>query len=708
MFELKTLTGELIDLDKTDTTIELNNSLFNDGSKFTGSLSYPIDVSFTKRNKLLLGYAQAIETGVKATSIEVYAKIGGKSFRKCVLKVGVSDKAFDCNLEIDLGALNNYISNTKLAKIHFPTSHLGTTLPEIETNMMAAAVNLDWRVIPYTFFPVRNTQFTGEANSIPSDYPIWSEDPENPVKVIDPYAKKTDLINSVRVEDGSVKFNVQTAFATEGLYHTTPFFYLPFILDKIASELGMILKGDFIQHPDVAKIVVYNVNDTFITRDNNFGFIPEEQQGVFFSAADHLPDITISEFFKILCAYFCVRITPDIDGGELNISWKKSTFEKPVFLDWSEKLIQIRKQNFEISEGYTLSAEVDKLDIDKVQTTESIVVGAGKDKIDIKAGTLRMQEEPMLDTGYLWNIPIANHPGNIVDPIFRELENYKQVDNLNAFPVRFMVARGMATYGANPIPYPMGSQVGSEISISLSKLNDFAIKPWFSRTYATKTATASFRLTPADICALEDDQIILFKGENGTTVQAIYEKLTFTTKGEQQIAAEMDLMILDSAYIPEPYNNGVYVKLTESNPQTVTVDGPDPSIVIGVASLIKSVITTVDLTISFYSDKLCTIPLTAPDLFLYLKFTKEETRAYAFWQLQQGLTRIENTAFGDVSNKKLHCTNNQVTINGVTKKSYHKYRMQTTLSLNFKWVFIEINRNMSFAAQPDDDYTIVT
>ena len=50
MIELQTLNGEEIELKNNEFTIELNNSLFNDGAQLKGSFSYPISLALSRRN----------------------------------------------------------------------------------------------------------------------------------------------------------------------------------------------------------------------------------------------------------------------------------------------------------------------------------------------------------------------------------------------------------------------------------------------------------------------------------------------------------------------------------------------------------------------------------------------------------------------------------------------------------------------------------
>ena len=63
MIELYTIEGEHIELISSEVTIELNNSLFNDGVNFKGSLSYPIDIAGSPKNRRLFGFSDFLEVG---------------------------------------------------------------------------------------------------------------------------------------------------------------------------------------------------------------------------------------------------------------------------------------------------------------------------------------------------------------------------------------------------------------------------------------------------------------------------------------------------------------------------------------------------------------------------------------------------------------------------------------------------------------------
>ena len=718
MLEIRTLAGEQIVLNNAEATVELYNTLFNDSGKFSGSFSYPLDVAFTGANKVLLGFANAIETSIKSTSTQVLAKIGGKDFRQCTLRVSVSEKSFECNLDIDLGIVNSYLSSTYLTDLPFETYNIGKTDMEIQTAMMSAAVNTDWKIFPYTFFPVRNYEFTGGANARQVDPVLGTDD--NPVGFPNPKAEASSLINSVYRDGQSVKFNVQRVNDIPSKYHTVPFFYLPYLLSKIAEQIGFSITGDFIQHPDIAKTVIYNVNSTFISRYTQEGIPAAEKNGLFFNAGDHLPKILISDFFKALSA-MCVRITPDIAKGELNISWKKSAFEFPKFVDWRNKPLKIKKMDFEVSDGYTITAEIDKIDSDKEQPVESVTVGAGKEKIDIKAGAMRVIEENLPGSDQPWKIPFDNHAGNIIDPIFLDLNNYRSIDKFVEFPLRFAINKGVDFWGGSNISYPMGSPEGSEISWRIASMNTFAIRPWYDRTYASKKVTANILLDPLDICNLKDESIILIKGENGVTVQCLFEKISFTSNKENSLMTEAELIILDSAFVKPEDNNGFFIKITEGPvvKKTGQSNADVTKLSYGVYLLAYDV-DYVDLTISVWRNRDCTIPYIDSKLAVYLKTVVEESRN-SFTEnrnIYVGIPGTENQEQQEYFSTRriLFDTENTIVLAEQPKKIYEywwisawdgiaDYEHNVNEKMNCSEV--RIHRSNGYEIQPNQKYTVI-
>lgn len=159
MIELYNLDGEQFELASDEVTIELNNSLFNDGLSFKGSLSYPINLAFTAKNKRLLGFCDQLEVFFKTANMPVQVRFGSKAFKKCKLHIGVSEHCFVGSLKLDIGSISDRIREVRLTEIPFKSFSLGTIPTEISSNMLTAAANTNWRNIPYTFIPTKNDDF---------------------------------------------------------------------------------------------------------------------------------------------------------------------------------------------------------------------------------------------------------------------------------------------------------------------------------------------------------------------------------------------------------------------------------------------------------------------------------------------------------------------------------------------------------------------
>lgn len=504
MIELRTLDGEIIELQSSEITIELNNSLFNDGVNFKGSLSYPINIAGSPKNRRLLGFADQLEVSLKSANIPVQVRLSSKTFKQCLLKIGVSENGFVGSLKLDIGSINDHIRELKFTDVPFKSIQLGNGITGIKNQMYKAAENTNWRVIPYTFFPVQNVDFFKDKK----------KDEQPP------------LINAFKEE-----------FVVSSPQDTTPvvpYFYLSYVLQELATWLGLTLKGDFAFNPLVGQIVVYNVSGIGSVAD------------VKINAAQHLPSMRIADFFKALNSFFCVRIKVDDSRKELDISWKKSTFEKPKYRDWREKLITVIDQQFQDFDGYTISGQVDNSDSEKetIKKKDEVVFGPGKTKIEAKAGTLEFIPLP-IDR---YSTPTDKREGIVIQP------NDTRIDTStsSSIPLRLLFTTGCVDPKNAAAPkYPRGSYVGESFDLKISGekgLFNYAHQPWMNRIYASKIIKAKFLLDINDLNNLNDEDIIRIKSTNAVSVECLVKKLTFTTARHQnKILAEAELVILDTA-----------------------------------------------------------------------------------------------------------------------------------------------------------------
>jgi hypothetical protein len=304
-----------------------------------------------------------------------------------------------------------------------------------------------------------------------------------------------------------------------------------------------------------------------------------------------------------------------------------------------------------------------------------------------------------------------------------------------------VVSRGVGLWNGSEISYPMGSPDGEFLSLKISGtytstiipgeptipvlqlqgLDKYAIRPWYDRTYAAKKATVSVLLDPLDLCNLNDDDIILLKGENGVTVEALYEKISFTSGKNDQLTVEADLIILDSAFIVSVDNNGVFVKLTENNPQPGSAhDGRNVLTLPYGAYRIDLNNTYVDLTVSIWSDRACTVPLLNSDISVFVKTVTSENR--------RGRSENKNPTVGDPATESqeqqeyfstrriLFGATNSITIPGAVKKGYEYWWLSAwdgvynpagdpgeKMMCGEVWIY----RNSIFSIQQNPNYQII-
>ncbi len=459
MIEIRTLDGKEIELKSNEITIELNNSLFNDGSQLKGSFSYPVSLALSPGNIKLFGYVNQLEVSPKIINIPILLRAGFRSFRKAVLNISVTENSFEGTIKIGIGSISEKIKTVKLTELPFKKISLGLDKWSVNKAMMDAAINTDWKKIPFTFIPTRNADFYGTFKSQDSK----GEDP-----------KPSSLQNAYTFKNGIGEFSIDVT-ATIKSSQIVPYFYLPYVLNEIALFFGFTLTGDFISHPEVAKIIIYNINAV--------QFIHSPDYFISVAGHKHLPAITIAEFFKAISCFFCCRIRVDEKKHELDISWKKSVFKARSHQNWSDKLITVNNQKFVLSEGYTISAQ-----LNGTEKRDEVVVLAGGERVEAKAGTIQFIKEQLLGSPNFWRIPQNNLAGNLVDDLFKDFENYRVLGSKpNDFPLRFLFTNGIVT--ENSISYPKGTNEGVDFNVQISGkkgLFNYAHKPWLEKTYAGK------------------------------------------------------------------------------------------------------------------------------------------------------------------------------------------------------------------------------
>jgi hypothetical protein len=543
--EIKTLTGKRIHLLKGDSAIiELNNSLFNDGGQLVGSYSFPVKLALNNETLEAIDYAPDLEKKVRNPLIPVIVKLGNQTFKKAVLSVSVDGQQAEGNLQLDLRIINETLKNTKLTEIPDQYYFLGSNEDNLVLLMKQSAINTDWRVYPYAFLPIRNLNYGGEITQTFTG------------------ALRTEVsptVNEVNISGASDFLFVKTRNATTSvgprIVFKVPFFYLCYVIKKIGDYLGYKVTGDFIADPEVNKILIENINNAnFYT---GYGF----QIAMY----EHLPVISIEDFFKALVSFFNIRISLNQSTSELSFSWKKEALKKRKIVDLREFPYKILKQEFSEERGYTISAEADKFSTDLNEITDQYIYKDGFKKIDIKAGTLRTTTD--IITGEDIRILESQKQGNIYthDNFANDVDN----SGIKEFPLRFVFNRGLKpnSLGRN---LPSGDIEGDVFSLLIAGNNSlfsYAHQAWLNAVNSSKTARISVLLPATTINKLEDDSVILLNTESGASVYCLWEKVKFAEqKDNSNVLAEFDLLLLDSVKPTNPEDEaGIFARLRLKN-----------------------------------------------------------------------------------------------------------------------------------------------
>jgi len=589
--EIKTITGKRIAIKQGEKAIiELNNSLFNDEGQFLGSYSYPVKLALTGETLEAIDFAPELEKKIRKPLIPVIVYLGGQVFKNSVLSLAVDGSEVEGTLQIDLRIINEKLKSTKLNELPCEVLPLSTTESLLCNHMKVAAANTDWRIYPYTFFPIKNPLFVGEVTQVPASVARLSN----------------AVVNEISFAGGNYSFLASTGGSAadvtdtdRNLKHKVAFFYLPYVIKQVCNYLGYQAKGDFLNHPDVERIVIENINEMQIGTNG--------QYGTAISCDDHLPEITLEDFFKSLISFFCIRITPVIGSSDLIFSWKKSAIEKSKYVDLRNYTYKILQQSYTEPKGFTITAEVEKLDNDVAENTDEVTFGNGSKKLSAKAGTIRMGKDFVFgNIAQFYELPVQQKAGNLWDSrSIGRRGNSVNKTGVKEFPLRFLFTTG-ATYFANGTFYPRGDNKGTEFSLLLNGANslyNYAYKNWFEKTVDAKKIRISVLLPSIVINQLKDEETIILESHSGVSIYCLWEKLRFTEQSDNSMAlVEADLLILDSVIKnASDSENGLFVR--------VKISG----------RLIRPSDEIAFLDIEVFSNRLCTLPANPVNLKIRLQ-----------------------------------------------------------------------------------------
>ncbi len=487
MIELRTLEGERIDLSSSAITIELSNAFFAANTIPRSGFSYPIQLANTSKNRKFFRFFDLLETSPTHPQIPVFMRINGRFYAEATLHLGLTSGSFSGHLLLKTAAINDKLDN-KLTDIPFQVFNIGG---EGDLASKFYSSGNDWRKNPYVFPPVKNNDFFSSVDG-----------------------------------DRILNYSMALAFLSnspEKWAPLVPCFYLCYVLENIAGHLNLNLSGDFAQHADVQKIVIPNPVGIGLP------------YGITISAKNHLPPLSLKEFFRELSFFFGVVVS--IAEGNLNISFKKAVFEHLEYIDWTGKKKTIISQEFASPrDGYLLSA-----DAVTPNEKDEVIVGNGKLKMNTKIASLPFCSIPR----YFNSIPEDKCKGVLLPAGFKAVEKTKDLylkpGEVPTFPLRLLFCNNGTSNAGQFFNLKMSGRNG---------LYEFAHRGWMEKTHAARVIKMRVLLNGADLQQLNESKIIRLKSISGAVGECMWRRLTFSaSEGQNILPAEVELIVLNPSKI---------------------------------------------------------------------------------------------------------------------------------------------------------------
>lgn len=200
-----------------------------------------------------------------------------------------------------------------------------------------------------------------------------------------------------------------------------PMFSLQYVFKKIEEAVGINIVGDFVEDPDVQKLIFFN-NYSLDHFENTNGE-PQHTYMNYIDPRNHLPDIGLNELFLELGKMFSLGFEYDSDNKVLSLFSRNTLIQQDGTVDITSKTDPRYEINYGQNKGYTLSFKWDSKDLIGLEDPkmQPIIVGEGKEKVECKIHTVAMgfpnidyllpNESGVIHFSERKKMPVANQPG---------------------------------------------------------------------------------------------------------------------------------------------------------------------------------------------------------------------------------------------------------------------------------------------------------
>jgi hypothetical protein len=344
--------NEFLDLlPGTELQIEQNNPYLQFDPNILGDYSLPIELPATPKNQRLTNFAGIFQQKISNTGIDVGVYHAG--FQHSIGKLKVEKSI-------------THLNNAKKGRLPcYYLTGISSFYQDVKGKMLRDIDVGGNKTFPWGGFVFTGNSFWGHVHDVINErvstdyvfFPVYNEDWQG-------NKSRTDIMNLCAWVPGAGE--VHLSFATTDQKDANvivPFPKLKYVMERAAAFVGYKLEGDILNDVDFQKIPMINFKaiDWAYMNYSFSGFLNrlKPYPNITFNLQDHLPDISISEFFLWLKNRFgwwydfdkknkIIRIKPLINVAQSNIK-DLSKYASPVVpkkVNTDKKIYALKQNGF--------------------------------------------------------------------------------------------------------------------------------------------------------------------------------------------------------------------------------------------------------------------------------------------------------------------------------------------------------------------------
>lgn len=523
--------NEFLDLDpKSSISFQYNSSFF-DGGSFNGNFSFPFNPALSPKNIRLFGHRMFPQ--VKADldePIDGVLYIGGLPYKKCKINLTSASKKISAFLQVDNSFFADILKDTKIKDVPMGGErYIGGLMLEKQAHFNASAPLLPVLPFDYIFFPVYN--------------PLFYKDGEDAIfpEYIDP-DKGGCVLNKFELGN----FRVNNESSIEGgprlAYSFVPFPSLIYVIKQICEYLKLKYVGEIFTDPNWQRAVIYNnvAIDKIVTNELT---IQSNVYQNYINLQNHLPDLTIEEFFGALRTDLFLDYSINSEKNTIEFKSFKSILNNPEYVDWSKNTNPDIEEEVLDERGlkFLLSTDPDDETFEEFNYTKEFLEGKAEAEIQLNIGRLFDIKDYNPALSYDRKDPYARQLGNSLEPSMNSdsaAENYLW-DNKFSFRIMFYHGRqpdslgNLVPFGSSDVYNYNEDAVGS---LSMNWFGAYGRREQLAKEYInfwlnTKKLIIRKRMTPDELLSFHPHNKYMFYG-----IKTIIEQIKFTSDLEKKDA----------------------------------------------------------------------------------------------------------------------------------------------------------------------------